>query len=211
MDLYGEEIRRLWHPDEIYRAADVKSVGLLAYNQEKQITQHWLWSYGKGVYVNAHSMVVYIDRACRNNGRPSAKASYGIWFGSESKHNVCGLIDSSIPQTSTRAEIEALSKALETIREICAKDFALTEIKIATDSSFLVNAFSLWIETWIEDNGLGSDGQPIKHFERLKEIHDVLDEMEYGDDGGIGCEFWEIPRDDNGEADALANSALDGK
>ena len=207
----GEELHRLWLPNEMYRARDILSVGLLAYNQEKQITQHRLYSLNTGVYVNAHSMVVHIDGACRNNGRPSAKASYGVWFGSESKHNVYGPVDSSIPQTSTRAEIEALSKALESIREICAEDFKLSEIKIATDSSFLVNAFSRWMEAWIENNGRGSDGKRIKYFERLKEIHGALDEMEYGDDGGIRCKFWLIPRDENSEADALANSALDGK
>ncbi|KAF2231524.1 hypothetical protein EV356DRAFT_471771 [Viridothelium virens] len=125
MDDYGEELSRLWLPDKIYRAREVQSVGLLAYDQEKQITQHRLFSYAAGVHVNAHSMVVRIDGACRNNGSPSAKASYGIWFGPESKHNVCGLIDSSIPQTSSRAETEALSKALEIIREICHEDFTL--------------------------------------------------------------------------------------
>ncbi|PSN61738.1 ribonuclease H-like protein [Corynespora cassiicola Philippines] len=153
-------------------------------------------------------MVVYIDGACRSNGTPSAKSSYGIYFGEGSPYNSAGLIESSIPQTSTRAEIEALKHALDIIEDITDKDLRLQHIKIATDSSYLVDAMSTHIYKWIENGGQGSRGK-IRHFDRLKEIHRKLDYMEYGDEGGREVEFWLIPREMNREADGLANAALD--
>lgn len=52
------------------------------------------------------------------------------------------------------------------------------------------------------------NGQPVAHFEKLKEIHGAIDEMTYGGDGGLQSQFWLVPRGENREADALANSAL---
>ena len=87
--------------------------------------------------------------------------------------------------TSTRAEIEALARALEAIKRICDTDFKLTQIKIATDSKFLVDAMARWIEGWLESGGVGASGKKVEHYERLKELHEKLDYMEYSDDGGI--------------------------
>lgn len=62
---------------------------------------------------------------------------------------------------------------------------------------------------WIEANGISSRGTPIAHLDILKQLHEILDDMEYGDDGGVGVNFWHVPREKNVEADALANQALD--
>lgn len=67
-----------------------------------------------------------------------------------------------------------------------------------------------WVEGWIERDGIGSRGTVVEHFERLKELHEKLDRMEFGDDGGIEVQFWHVGRERNAEADALANAALDG-
>jgi ribonuclease HI len=85
----------------------------------------------------------------------------------------------------------------------------LSYIKIATDSSFLVNAMSRWKEQCINNDGLGSNGKKVAYFEVLKELHDKQDHMEYSDDGGRQVQFWLIPREMNSEADRLANMALD--
>jgi ribonuclease HI len=87
---------------------------------------------------------------------------------------------------------------------------SLTTIKIATDSSFLVDAMSQWIDKWIEAGGVGSRGKKVTHYEVLKQVHEKLDYMNYSDQGGRHVQFWHIPRDMNREADLLANRALDG-
>jgi ribonuclease HI len=89
----------------------------------------------------------------------------------------------------------------------------LQTIIIATDSAYLVDALTEHIEGWIKKSGIGSStrGQPVKHYEKLKELHDLMNDMEYNDDdGGIVVQLWKIDRQMNQSADALANAALDG-
>jgi ribonuclease HI len=208
---YGEEIRRLYIPSEDECSRLVPLPLLVFYNTDKKISQLHMKVRSKPDLVSDEtSLVVFIDGACRNNGYPSARASYGVYFGPDSPHNTRGLLHESLPQTSTRAEIEAFSQALAIIREITDADLVLSQIKIATDSSFLVNTMSQWMERWIEDDGVGSNGEQVAHFQVLKQLHETLDHMEYSDEaGGREVQFWHVPRDMNREADALANMALD--
>ncbi|KAH8731098.1 hypothetical protein GQ44DRAFT_699359 [Phaeosphaeriaceae sp. PMI808] len=60
-------------------------------------------------FPDVSSLVVLINGACRGNGTPSAQASYGVYFGPNSPRNTHGLLPKALTQTSTRAEIEALS------------------------------------------------------------------------------------------------------
>ncbi|KAL1639173.1 hypothetical protein SLS58_008141 [Diplodia intermedia] len=164
---------------------------LIVYNNEKQVSQLQTTSMRQPQpYRDESTVVIRIDGACRGNGTPAAKASYGIY-------------------TSTRAEVEALYHALDVIDNITRHDFKLSRIKVASDSDFLVKAMSQWIEGWIENGGYGSSGSRVAHFDRLEQLHKRLDEMEYGDDGGIEVQFWHIPRELNRAADSLANAALD--
>lgn len=209
-DEFGEEIRRLYIPSEDPYTRSIPLDELIAYNATKQISQLQMKVMAKPApYPDPNSLVVSIDGACRGNGTPTARASYGVYFGPDSPFNSFGLLPSSVPQTSTRAEIDALKQALDIICKITNEDLKLTQIKIATDSSFLVDAMSQWIETWIENDGIGSTGERVAHFEVLKQIHEKLDYMEYSDEGGREVQFWQIPREMNKHADSLAKKALD--
>lgn len=209
-DDYGEAIRRLFVPsfDPSHRQIPLNE--LVVPKQEISQLQfqsaHLRYPLPQ---LDTSSMVVYIDGACRDNGSPNARASYGVYFAPGSPHNTQGLLPASLPQTSTRAEIEALAKALEKIMDICSGNFQLSHIIIASDSAFLVDAMSRHIEGWIENDGIGSRGRKIAHYQRLKELHEKLDYMEYSDDGGIVVQFWHVDRSMNEAADALANTALD--
>ncbi|KAH0496530.1 hypothetical protein TgHK011_003884 [Trichoderma gracile] len=156
--------------------------------------------------VDSRTVVVSIDGACRGNGTPSARAAWGVYFGPQSMLNASGILDAHLPQTSTRAEIEALSQALDIIRREVPEDYSLVHYHIRTDSSYLVNTFSTWIHDWIRNGGMNSQGKRAAHFEVLKEIHELLDDMTHW---GMTFNFGLVPREDNKEADALANQALD--
>ncbi|KAK2010197.1 ribonuclease H-like protein [Colletotrichum eremochloae] len=196
-----------------HRASDahrmVPRSELVVYDPQKQVfgLQMYSWS-KKGLAPDKGSLVVYIDGACRGNGTPSARASWGVYFGPGSRHNRRGLLAPALPQTSARAEIEALAQALDALREVTARDYSLTKIKIATDSEYLANAMSLWIGDWIENEGINARGHRVAHFETLRELHERLDDMTYGDDGGLDIMFWPITREENQEADKLANEAF---
>ncbi|KAI2467427.1 ribonuclease H-like domain-containing protein [Annulohypoxylon bovei var. microspora] len=210
-DEWGEEIERQFDPtfSSLYRT--VPASQLVVYNPLKKVSQlQYKHPRTGNVEIDRMTVVISIDGACRGNGTPSARAAWGVYFGPESPHNASGLLDSTLPQTSTRAEIEALSQALHIIPVAIEGDYSLQQFRIRTDSDFLVRAMSEWIEGWIESGGRRARGRPVAHYPVLKEIHERLDEMTYGDEGGLGFKFWHVPRAQNQEADALANHALDG-
>ncbi|KAI3336982.1 ribonuclease H-like protein [Xylariaceae sp. AK1471] len=210
VDEYGEEIHRLFDPDLSRMHRRVPESQLITYNTAKQVSQLQIrHPRTNAIELDVHTLVIGIDGACRDNGKPTASASWGVFVGPGSRHNASGRLEAHLPQTSSRAEIEALSHALDTVRNIAASDYSLMHVKVVSDSEYLVNAMSKWIEGWIENGGVRSRRRPIAHFEKLKAIHERLSEMEYGDDGGIVVQFWHMPREKNQEADALANRALD--
>ncbi|GME24180.1 Ribonuclease H1 [Neofusicoccum parvum] len=208
-DEFGEPLRRLFDPALDRCTRGIPRPELVVYNEDKQVSQLQMTSASRPQPSrDASSVVIHIDGACRGNGTPAARASYGVYVGPDSRHNTSGLLEPSLPQTSTRAEIEALARALDVIHAITMSDFKLSQIKVATDSSFLVNAMAVWMDGWLANGGVSSRGGRVAHFERLRQLNERLDEMEYGDDGGIEVQFWHVPREMNREADALANTAL---
>lgn len=207
----GQEIERLFVLDYSPLHRQVPEAQLITYSAQKQVRQLQLvHPRTKEIEVDKMTVVVSIDGACRDNGKPTARASWGVFLGPGSRFNSSGRLSPSCPQTSSRAEIEALSQALAIIRDFSHDDLTLQDIKIRSDSEFLCQAMSMLIEGWIENDGLRPNGQPVAHFGKLKEIHEALDEMTYGDDGGLHFQFWYVPRVENREADGLARSALDG-
>ena len=208
---HEREIRRLYVPFEDPWSSSIPRSELVSYNTDMMISQlRMVDMCGPEPVPDYSSLVVFIDGACRNNGLPTARASYGIYFGPDSPYNSCGLLDKSLPQTSTRAEIEAFRQALGSILAIIKKYPKLSRIKVATDSSFLVKAMSQWIKRWIENNGVGSNGRQVAHFQVLKRLHDRLVYLENNDQTGRReYQSWHVPRTMNREADALANKALD--
>ncbi|KAI6085181.1 ribonuclease H-like domain-containing protein [Hypoxylon rubiginosum] len=210
-DEYGEQIRRQFDPlcSPMYR--HVPKNQLVVYNPVKNVSQLQMRHPRTGVIEpDRLTVVLSIDGACRGNGTPTARAAWGVYFGPQSPHNASGLLDPTLPQTSSRAEIEALSQALRIIRTTISADYTMTRFRIRTDSEYLMKALSLWIEGWIENGGRRAQGKPVAHYQVLKDIHERLEDMEYGEDGGMDFKFWHVPREKNREADALANQALDG-
>lgn len=207
---YDEELERVFDPRLSPAHRRIPADQLIVYNSAKRVQQlREMNPRTSQMGIDRHSVVVSIDGACRGNGTPSARASWGVYFGPQSTHNSCGILDPTLPQTSTRAEIEALSRALDIICDSISKDFSLQHYYIRTDSSYLAKTFSEWIQNWIENGGKNSEGKRPAYFGTLKKIHERLDEMTYGDDGGMQFKFWHVPREENKEADALANGALD--
>ncbi|KAI4661332.1 uncharacterized protein J4E79_005145 [Alternaria viburni] len=195
---YPELTRRRFVPSEDPCYSPIPRSELVFYNPEKSISQLRMKIVSKPNPIpDDTTLVVYID----------ARASYGVYFGPNSPCNWKGLLDESLPQTSTRAEIEALVQALPMIDLITHLNWRLYRIIIATDSSFLVKALSQWMKHWIERGGVGSNGRQVAHFKIMKWMYDWLNRWE--DKGQGEIQLWHIPREMNREADALANKALD--
>jgi len=202
--MFEEDHPRRWHPAQHSKTSPIwhqNPSELIKYNTEKQINQLQMKPFNRAPQVDKNTMVVHIDGVCQSDTRT---CSYGVYFGPDSKYNKSGILEVSLSQTKERAEIEALSKALDTIYSICDKDYSLTSIHIAIASKSLFKTITEDIYDWVEDGGVNANGKEVKDFEILKSLHEILNEKEYGDDGGIEVKFWYRSSEENQEAAALA-------
>ncbi|TKX19831.1 RNase H-like protein 2 [Elsinoe australis] len=203
-----DEPGREFFPEEEEETEEVPYSRLVVYNREKQffrlqIREDDWWQ----IHQDRGSMMVFIDGACRWNGQPHAMASYGVYFGPGSKYNQKGLFPRHIPQTGVRAEIEALAHALGRISDRVTYDRTIQLIIIACDCEFVVQAMCRLMDEWIEDGGVNSWGNPVADFDRLKELYQLMKDIEKNQ--SVNVRFWQIPREQNDGADQLANEALD--
>ena len=64
--------------------------------------------------IEREEIVVYTDGACVNNGKPDARAGYGVYFGEGDKRNVSESYKG--PQTNNVAELLAIIRALTILK-----------------------------------------------------------------------------------------------
>ena len=84
---------------------------------------------------------IYTDGACSNNGKPDARAGFGIWFGEKDERNTSETFTG--PQTNNRAELLAIIKALTIMRDEIEKG---QKINIYTDSSYSIRCCTTYGE-----------------------------------------------------------------
>ncbi len=84
---------------------------------------------------------VYTDGACTNNGKPDARAGFGIWFGEGDSRNTSESFTG--PQTNNRAELLAIIKALTILREEIEEG---RPIMIYSDSSYSIRCCTTYGE-----------------------------------------------------------------
>ena len=155
------------------------------------------------------SIVISIDGASRGNHSLdiASRASYGIYFGNNSPHNRYGCLSAQLPQTSSRAEIEAAVQAVEMVANLDLTGQRTTKVIVKTDSDYLHQSMTDWIWKWMTTGGVGSRGEEVKHWACLLALHQRIIQIENAK--RIRILFWWVPREYNKEADGLANLALD--
>ena len=84
---------------------------------------------------------VYTDGACSNNGKPDARAGFGIWFGEGDDRNTSEAFTG--PQTNNRAELLAIIKAMTILRDEIEKG---QKVMIYSDSSYSIRCCTTYGE-----------------------------------------------------------------
>lgn len=87
------------------------------------------------------SVVVYTDGCCSANGKSSARAGIGVYWGPHHPLNVSERLEGR--QTNQRAEIQAACRALEV-----AKQNKIHKLVLYTDSKFTINGVTSWVKSW---------------------------------------------------------------
>ncbi|KAJ7442492.1 ribonuclease H-like domain-containing protein [Mycena galericulata] len=159
------------------------------------------------------NLEAWADGACRRNGRPDAVGGAGVWFPRFRE----GCQSEPLPRfpqpTNQRAELTAiilaLKGALQKQSDVCSNNAypPFFSITVHTDSEYSVNCMNEWIERWIP-YWILQDGSPVKNRDLLEEAHNLRLRIEQSFNGARVNFKW-VPREDNQQADKLANDACD--
>lgn len=106
-------------------------------------------------------VIIYTDGACSGNPGPGGWGAY-LKFGEHEKK----IYGSEPNTTNNRMELTAVIKALEAIK-------SPYKIKIYTDSKYVKDGISDWINKWIKNNWKGSDKKLVKNVDLWQNLHDI--------------------------------------
>ncbi|XP_076387354.1 ribonuclease H1 isoform X1 [Megachile rotundata] len=117
-------------------------------------------------YVN-----VYTDGACSSNGRKNAKAGIGVWFGDDHPLNVSRPVVGRA--TNNMAEIQAVTVAAQQ-----AAKAGIKNLKINTDSQFLISCITSWMPKWKRNGWKTSNNEPVINKTELLEMEKALNSLD---------------------------------
>ena len=136
---------------------------------------------------------IFTDGACRGNPGP------GGW-GVVLRHGgherlLCGRSNDT---TNNRMELTAAIEALEALRRPC-------RVRLSTDSTYVKNGITQWIERWKRRNWKTVNGKPVKNVDLWRRLDRAASRhrIEW---------MWvrgHAGHEDNERADALARSAIE--
>lgn len=111
-------------------------------------------------------IIIYTDGACSGNPGPGGWGALLISDNHEKK-----IYGSERDTTNNRMEIMAAIKALEALK-------GSSKIDLYTDSKYVQQGISDWIDNWIKNNWRGSNKKLVKNVDLWQNLH-KLDQMHY--------------------------------
>jgi len=136
---------------------------------------------------------IYTDGACRGNPGPGGWGA--VLLSGRHRRELKG---AELATTNNRMELLAAIRALEALRRPC-------RVALYTDSQYVRNGITEWLEQWKRRGWRTADRQPVKNVDLWQELEEKLGEHDIewhwvrGHTGNIG----------NERADQLANEAID--
>ena len=112
---------------------------------------------------------IYTDGACTGNPGPGGWAAI-ILFENDKKE----LFGGEKLTTNNRMELTAAIKALEYCNEQEKKQLSLKQIKIYTDSIYLKDGITIWINNWEKNNWKTADKKNVKNIDLWKKLKDLI-------------------------------------
>ncbi|GFT26969.1 ribonuclease H1 [Nephila pilipes] len=99
-------------------------------------------------------VTVFTDGASSCNGQEEARAGIGVYWGPGNELNTSMRLPGR--QTNNRAEIFA---AVHALRQ--AKTLGIKNLRLYTDSQFVIKGITSWIDKWKENNWTSASGKPV--------------------------------------------------
>ena len=111
---------------------------------------------------------IYTDGACIGNPGPGGWAA--VIFNENKKKEIFG---GEKLTTNNRMEITAAIKALEYCFKEEGKQPSLKQIKIYTDSNYLKEGITVWINEWEKNNWKTADKKNVKNVDLWKQLKEL--------------------------------------
>lgn len=166
---------------------------------------------------NSDAIVIAVDGACRRNGSEDAMSAYRVYFAKNSTHNGEYLIPyDGLQHSSQKAELHGCVEALRTVEKMSkvtprskkgTQGKSINQVIIKTDSDYLFRGVTKHLRKWKTNGIADSKGRPVVNRALFHEIDDYIQRSDTRD--GIQILFWKVPREENRDADKLANKVLD--
>ncbi|PVH83507.1 ribonuclease H-like protein [Cadophora sp. DSE1049] len=161
-------------------------------------------------------IIVAVDGACRGNGngQTNTRSATGICFGADSRYNLGLVMSAADVKTNQVAELHVGIEALRTVINLVqgmdrqVEEVQLEQVVLKSDSEYLVKGVTEWVDKWERNGWRTAKGGPVVNERLFNEVRGLIKEL-----AGLGVEvlFWHVRREENSEADRLANGALDGR
>ena len=119
---------------------------------------------------------VYTDGACIGNPGPGGWAA--IIINDNEQKNISGGENKT---TNNRMELTAAIKALEYCNQQKKEVLALDKIKIFTDSTYVKQGITIWINNWEKNDWKTADKKNVKNIDLWKKLRALtkLDQIEW--------------------------------
>ena len=138
-------------------------------------------------------VIIYTDGACRGNPGPGGWGAL-IKFESAEKEIFGGQLDT----TNNQMELSAAIEGLAALKEPCS-------VELFTDSKYVMDGITLWIQNWKKNNWRTAAKKDVKNKELWQKLDQLISQHRVqwhwvkGHSGDVG----------NETADLLANKGID--
>lgn len=166
---------------------------LIAYTDGSHISNDLGTGTGAGVYgYGINGELFKSKKGYMADGIPEALTAVGFEVVTESTKpgrlpkGAVDFVKGVIPLPPSTAQVGELMAFVSLMRHA---PFKAKQYIIITDSSYLKNAYTNWIDGWARRGWIGSDGSPIKNLKIIQEIKAIKDECK---SKHIGVQFVKI-------------------
>ncbi|KAI7191516.1 hypothetical protein KC343_g11696, partial [Hortaea werneckii] len=163
------------------------------------------------------TVIIAVDGARKGKKFPHARAGYGVFFHRDHHSwNESVMLPDSV-KTKQQAELHAALGGLQSARrlrllntDLCGKwrrpgpMRELSRVVIKTDSAYLVNVMTKRVLKWRLNDYTNCKGLPVGNAPFVRQLEAEVQALHELD---VGVKFWRVRREENREADRLANAA----
>ena len=139
----------------------------------------------------SNDLIMYTDGAARGNPGPGGYGTILFWGGHKKE-----LSGGYRYTTNNRMELKAAIEGLRTLKEHC-------EVEVVTDSEYMKNGITQWIEGWKKRNWITSAKKPVLN----RDLWEQLDDQVARHTTKWSWTKGHASHEDNNRADELASLA----